>query len=39
MVLDLSATKEAEATLDVQEGKDLIQGVGYTVDKRGCEGN
>lgn len=35
----LSSAKKTEATLRVYKGKNLMQGIGYTGDRRGCEGN
>lgn len=39
MFLYLSSAKKAEAILSAYKGKILMLGIGYTIDRRGCEGN
>lgn len=39
MILYPSSTKEIVAILNVCKGNNLMQGIGYTGDRRGCESN
>lgn len=39
MFLCLSSAKKTEATLSAYKGKTLMQGIGYAIDRRDCEGN